>query len=264
MSNLSGRAWWNANQARWPDSEDLDDLDSDWGDNVKKFIKIIKEAGAKVRIISTRRPRNRAYLMHYSWMIANGRIEPADVPKRAGINIQWDHGDDKISRKAAQEMFDCFGLAHYAAGKRSNHVKGKAIDMSITWTKDLFLGPLPNGEFEENTEKVILWNMLDQLEKHGIENWRNDPDTGAHTDEGWMNPSKMCSKIFLEDGTGHFVSAEFYSEPELNITKIIIDDLRPADCQKWFWIPYEIKFENGIMVYKYEKLIETKPQTTNN
>ena len=147
MSNLSGRAWWNANQARWPDSEDLDDLDSDWGDNVKKFIKIIKEAGAKVRIISTRRPRNRAYLMHYSWMIANGRIEPADVPKRAGINIQWDHGDDKISRKAAQEMFDCFGLAHYAAGKRSNHVKGKAIDMSITWTKDLFLGPLPNGEF---------------------------------------------------------------------------------------------------------------------
>jgi hypothetical protein len=147
MSNLSGRAWWNANQARWPDSEDLDDLDSDWGDDVKKFINILREADARVTIISTRRPRNRAYLMHYSWMIANGRIEPADVPLRARVDIQWDHGDDRISRNAAQEMVDCFGLAHYAAGRRSNHVRGMAIDMYITWRGDLFLGPLPNGGF---------------------------------------------------------------------------------------------------------------------
>ena len=147
MSNLSGRAWWNANQARWPDSEDLDDLDSDWGDDVKKFIKILRNAGADVNIISTKRPRNRAYLMHYSGMIAKGKIEPADVPARVGVDIQWDHGDDKISRNAAQEMFDCFELVHYASGKRSNHVKGKAIDVYITWKEDLFLGPLPNGEF---------------------------------------------------------------------------------------------------------------------
>ena len=122
------------------------------------------------------------------------------------------------------------------------------------WTASQYLNHLPllNGEFEKNLEKVILWNMMDELEKHGIENWRNDPDINSNTDEGWMNPSKMCSKIFLEDNTEHHVSAEFYSEPELNITGIIIDNLRPEGCQKWFWIPYEIKFENGKRVYEYE------------
>ena len=122
------------------------------------------------------------------------------------------------------------------------------------WTVSQYLNhlPLPNGKFEKNIEKIILWNMIDELEKHGIKNWRNDPDTGAHTDEGWMNPSKMCSKIFLEDKTELYVSAIFYSEPKLNITEIIIDDSKPAECQKWFWIPNDVTFENSIMVYKYD------------
>ena len=122
------------------------------------------------------------------------------------------------------------------------------------WTASYYLNhiPLPNGKFEKNIENVILWNMMDELKKHGIENWKNDPDTGDHTDEGWMNPSKMCSKIFLDDNTTHYVSAEFYSEPELKITEIIIDDSKPEGCQKWFWIPNDVNFENGIMVYKYD------------
>ena len=98
------------------------------------------------------------------------------------------------------------------------------------WTASYYLNhiPLPNGKFEKNIENVILWNMMDQLESHGIVNWGNDPDTGDHTDEGWMNPSKMCSKIFLDDNTTHYVSAEFYSEPELNITEIVIDVPKPV------------------------------------
>lgn len=89
MSNLSGRVWWIANQDRWPNSKDLNDLNPDWGDRVKKFIKILREANARVKVKSTRRPRNRAYLMHYSWMIANGKIEPSEVPQRAGVNIHY-------------------------------------------------------------------------------------------------------------------------------------------------------------------------------
>ena len=125
--------------------------------------------------------------------------------------------------------------------------------ISDVWTASYYLNhiPLPNGKFEENIENVILWNMMDQLKNHGIENWKNDPNTGSHTDEGWMNPSKMCSKIFVEDEREVYVSAKFYSEPELNITEIIIDDSKPEDCQKWFWIPNDVNFENGIMVYKY-------------
>ena len=143
--------------------------------------------------------------------------------------------------------------------KSENLDKTTATHAEKKWTTSYYLNylPLPNGKFEENIEKIILWNMLDELEEHGIENWRNDPGIGAYTDEGWLNPSKMCSKIFLEDDTEHYVSAEFYSEPELNITEIIIENLRPERCQKWFWIPYEIKFENGDMIYEYEKLIET-------
>jgi len=131
----------------------------------------------------------------------------------------------------------------------------KQADIPIEkgWTASHYLNhmPLPNGKFEKNIEKVILWNMMDELKNHGIENWKNDPNAGSHTDEGWMNPSKMCSKIFLEGRNEVYVSAEFYSEPELNITGIIIDDSKPTDCQKWFWIPSDTNFENGIMVFKY-------------
>lgn len=112
--------------------------------------------------------------------------------------------------------------------------------------------PLPNEKFDENIENVILWNMMNKLEKQEFKNWRNDPNTGSHTGDGWMNPSKLCSKIFLEDNTELYVSTKFYSEPELNITEIKIDDSRPTDCQKWFWIPYDVIFENGIMVFKYD------------
>ena len=121
------------------------------------------------------------------------------------------------------------------------------------WTASYYLNhvPLPNGEFERNIEKVILWNMMDQLESHGIENWENDLTIGTNHANEWSNPSKLCSKIFLDDSTTHYVSAEFYSKPELNITEIIIDDSKPDNCQKWFWIPNDVNFENDIMVFRY-------------
>ena len=145
-------------------------------------------------------------------------------------------------------------LKYFGPLLKSGNLVDATIHAEKRWTASYYLNhiPLPNGKFEENLEKVIPWNMMDELKKQGIENWRNDPDTGSHTDEGWMNPSKMCSKIFLEDKRKVYVSAKFYSEPELNITEIVIDDAEPEDCQKWFWIPSDVIFENGIMVYKYD------------
>ena len=61
-----------------------------------------------------------------------------DQPEQALLNGIGDHGDDKASRKAAQEMVT---LAHMAflASLTSNHTKGLAIDMDVSWKGDLFL-----------------------------------------------------------------------------------------------------------------------------
>jgi hypothetical protein len=76
--------------------------------------------------------------MHYTWKVAYGEIDPSDVPARSNLTIEWDHGRIEDSRQAAREMVDLFGMAHIAS-LTSNHVMGKAIDMTITWKGDLVL-----------------------------------------------------------------------------------------------------------------------------
>jgi hypothetical protein len=137
-SNLSGKDWWRANQASYPNSQEIDDLEPGFRSRVEDFIGSLKHAGATVVVSSTRRNPIRAHLMHYSWMVAYGEIDPKDVPKCGGLNIEWDHGDLETSRKAAKEMVDLFGLA-YIASLTSNHIRGKAIDMNISWKDTLVL-----------------------------------------------------------------------------------------------------------------------------
>jgi hypothetical protein len=49
----------------------------------------------------------------------------------AGVNIQWDHGDNKASKQAAKDMVKGYHMRH-AAALGSNHTKRLAIDMTIT------------------------------------------------------------------------------------------------------------------------------------
>jgi hypothetical protein len=135
-TNLSGARWWRANQWRYPNSRSVDDLEADFRDKVKVFIAALKEGEATVNVSSTRRNRIRAYLMHYSWKVARGEIAPDKVPTVAGLNIEWDHGDPKKSRKGASEMVELFNMAHIAS-LTSNHISGKAIDMTISWSGNL-------------------------------------------------------------------------------------------------------------------------------
>ena len=137
-SNLSGKDWWRANQARYPNSQEIDDLESGFRSRVEDFIGSLKHAGASVVVNSTRRNAIRAHLMHYSWKIAYDRLDPKDVPKPGGLNIEWDHGDIEKSRKAAEEMVKLFGMAHIAS-LTSNHIRGKAIDMNISWKDTLVI-----------------------------------------------------------------------------------------------------------------------------
>jgi hypothetical protein len=138
ISNLSGKDWWRANQASYPNSREIDDLESGFRSRVEDFIGSLKRAQAMVVVNSTRRNAIRAHLMHYSWKVAYDEVDPKDVPKCAGLDIEWDHGERDVSRKAAQEMVNLFGMAHIAS-LTSNHIRGKAIDMNISWKDTLLL-----------------------------------------------------------------------------------------------------------------------------
>lgn len=76
--------------------------------------------------------------MHFSWKVAYGEVDPADVPKKSGLDLEWDHGELEKSREAAAEMVKLFGMAHIAS-LSSNHILGKAIDMNIFWKNTLVI-----------------------------------------------------------------------------------------------------------------------------
>ena len=135
---LSGADWWHANQARYANSAKVSDLVPDFADKVQRFVDAMRAGGASVSIASTRRNKVRAYLMHYSYRIANGDIAARDVPAEPGCFIVWDHGNDARSRAAAVEMRDLFNIA-YQPSLRSRHIEGKAIDMTISWTGNLVM-----------------------------------------------------------------------------------------------------------------------------
>ena len=86
-----------------------------------------------------------------------------------GVDIEWDHGDLAKSKAGALEMVCGFGLAvppksTNAPSLTSNHISGKAIDMTITWTgkvkfkkkngKEIEISYLPNVNANTNLHKI--------------------------------------------------------------------------------------------------------------
>jgi len=135
-TKLSGSAWWHANQAKFPNSDSIADLALPFRANVEAFVAALKVAGASVDIASTLRNKKRAYLMHYSWKIAKGLIQPAAVPGETGVDIVWDHGDIAKSKAGAQEMVSSFAIK-FQPSLTSLHLSGLAIDMDIDWSATL-------------------------------------------------------------------------------------------------------------------------------
>lgn len=135
-SMLSGAAWWHANQAQFGNSHKTADLVPGFREDVEAFIAAMRAGGANIQISSTRRNKVRAYLMHFSWRIAKGEISAGAVPAEPGCQIIWDHGNAAKSRTAAQEMKDLFNIA-FKPSLTSNHIAGKAIDMTISWNGTL-------------------------------------------------------------------------------------------------------------------------------
>ena len=135
-AQLSGAAWWHANQANYPNSAKLADLASPFREKAIAFIDALQAAGAQVQVTSTLRNPIRAYLMHYSGTIANGTDAPSKVPPKEGCSIIWDHGDPAQSRAAAREMYQLFDIK-FPASLTSLHIQGQAVDMNISWSGTL-------------------------------------------------------------------------------------------------------------------------------
>jgi hypothetical protein len=137
MSTPSGFVW----VSKFPQSTSTDDLVDPFKSNCKKFISALEAAGATVSISSTLRPKERAYLMHWSFEVANG-LDPEKVPAMTGVDIDWVHKDSKgnknisASKTAAQAMMDGYDIVHEPA-LTSRHTEGKAIDMDISWSGEL-------------------------------------------------------------------------------------------------------------------------------
>ena len=136
--NLSGVAWFSANQKKYAFSKKLSDLDSGFQKKTNKFITALKTAGARVDILTTRRSKTRAQIMRMAWDVATRKVDPDKARKISGVNIDWDHGDNKASIKAAKDLVSkkCFNIG-YRPSLTSLHILGKAIDMKISWSGEL-------------------------------------------------------------------------------------------------------------------------------
>jgi len=138
MTTKSGKFWVTWANAHAKNSNKVDDLDINFKANVKAFVKALQDAGATVDISTTRRSDKRAYLFHWSWKISQGKCKPSDAKTMIGVNIEWNHGNDEKSKAGALEMVTGFGLAIpprsiNPPSLTSNHIAGKAIDMTIKW-----------------------------------------------------------------------------------------------------------------------------------
>lgn len=136
----SGARW----VARFPADNRLSALSEPFRDDVLRFIAALQRAGATVHIETVYRPDQRAYLMHYAWLVAHG-TDARTIPryKDNSVNICWAHYtvsgtyDARASRDAARAMVAGYGIVFRPAYPGSNHSSRRAIDMSISWSGTL-------------------------------------------------------------------------------------------------------------------------------
>lgn len=130
---LSGAHW----TSRFPTSNSLAELTSAFRVCVERFIQSLEAGGASVAIRATYRPKERAYLMHWSYRVGREAFSPAGIPSMEGVDIEWAHKaadglvDLAASRAAAQAMVSAFDIV-YRPALASRHTERRAIDMTIT------------------------------------------------------------------------------------------------------------------------------------
>ena len=160
---LSGAQWCT----RYPGSKDVSKLRQSFQEPVNAFIAAMEAAGATVTPAATYRPKERAYLMEWCWLISRKKIEPENVPHRTGVAIEWVHKTKEQSVAAAQVMSDAYGMQRLhtkPAGESSLHCIGEAIDMNISWSSflkiqnrdgsDVTITSTPRDETNQDLKKI--------------------------------------------------------------------------------------------------------------
>ncbi len=143
---LSGVAW----NARWPGGDrSIGDLNAQFRPRVEVFVAAMAQAGITVQPQSTLRSPERAYLMHFSYLVAKGLLAPQDVPAYVPIagetapGVCWLHrtatgaADPKASVTAAAQLLSALGVdtsLRTPPALRSRHITGDAVDMQLSWS----------------------------------------------------------------------------------------------------------------------------------
>ena len=132
---LSGAQWC----ARFPRSKSIVTLQPKFQLAVSSFLWALENAAAKCPIANTFRPKEACYLMNSAWRIWKGQVKPEAVPEMPGVLIEWVHGTKEKSISVAYEMCVGYKTIHLedAPALESNHTKGLAIDVSISWSGTL-------------------------------------------------------------------------------------------------------------------------------
>lgn len=140
-AQLSGPEW----AARYRGSSSPADLRFPFRGYVEAFIAALRTAGARVTVAATVRPPQRAYLMHWSWRIANMTADAQRIPPMPGVDIRWEHTDahgrysNLASIAAAKAMVARFQMQRLgvAPSLTSRHTLGLGIDMTVCWNGTL-------------------------------------------------------------------------------------------------------------------------------
>ncbi|MDH5858240.1 hypothetical protein [Lampropedia aestuarii] len=169
MTTKSGVFWVNWANENAKNSNQLIELEREFRENVEAFISALREGKASVRITSTRRNAKRAYLFHWAWRIATGSANASDATAMDGVDIEWDHGSASSSKNGALEMVNGFGLAmppnsNVAPSLTSNHIMGKAIDMTILWTGEMTV----NDKAGNSTKVQFSTNVNTNTQLHKV------------------------------------------------------------------------------------------------
>lgn len=135
--------------ARFPGSTSPDTLADGFRGRAWAFISAMQKGGAQVAVTATYRPPERAYLMHWCWLIAREGAAPSSVPPLPGVAIDWTHdGDDGGAKAAANAMVQSYRL-QFEPSLTSRHTQGRAIDMDIGWQ-----GTLAIRDFDGNLHQI--------------------------------------------------------------------------------------------------------------
>ena len=181
MATKSGKYWVTWAHAHAKNSDKVDDLEITFRTAVKAFKKALEDVSATVDVSTTKRSDKRAYLFHWSWMISQGKCKPSDAKKMIGVDIDWDHGDLTKSKAGALEMVTGFGLAVPPRSTNppfltSNHINGKAIDMTIKWTGTIKVKKADKSEVSVTYSQDVNTNTeLHSIgESYGVKKLKTD------------------------------------------------------------------------------------------